>query len=140
MDEPLLTDEEQLPTDEIIFSHIGGARTYWEAVFGHVHDQHPELVSEWRYYKDGHRWLLKTVRKSKTIFWLSVVQGAFKITFYFGDKAEPAILASTLSHALKESFREGKRFGKVRAITVQVESRDDMDAVKALIEIKLSTK
>ena len=140
MDKPLLADKEQFPTEEIIFSHIGGSRIHWETIFGHIHNDYPEFVGEWRYYKDGKRWLLKTVKKSKTIFWLSVFQDSFKITFYFGDKAEPVILASSISDSLKESFQNGKRFGKIRAITVQVGNEDDVEDIKSLIEIKLSIK
>lgn len=140
MNEPLLADKEQFPTDEMIFSHIGASRIHWEALFGHVHSKYPEFVGEWRYYKDGKSWLLKTIKKSKTIFWLSVIRGSFKVTFYFGDKAEPVILASMLPASLKTSFQNGKRFGKIRAITVQVENGDDVDNVKSLIEIKLRAR
>jgi len=89
MDKPLLADKEQFPTEEIIFSHIDESRIHWETIFGHIHINYPEFIGEWRYYYDGKSWLLKTTKKSKTIFWLSVVQDSFKITFYFGDKAEP---------------------------------------------------
>jgi hypothetical protein len=140
MDKPLLADKEQFPTEKIIFSHIGESRIHWETIFGHIHINYPEFIGEWRYYNDGKRWLLKTTKKSKTIFWLSVVQDSFKITFYFGDKAEPVILASTISGSLKNSFQNGKRFGKIRAITVQVENGDDVENVKSLIEIKLKIK
>jgi len=138
MDKPILTDKEQFPTEEIIFSHIGESRIHWETIFEHIHDNYPEFLAEWRYYSDGKSWLLKTTKMSKTIFWLSVVQNSFKITFYFGDKAEPVILASTISGSLKGSFQNGKRFGKIRAITVQVENGDDVENVKSLIEIKLN--
>jgi hypothetical protein len=140
MDKPLLADKEQFPTEEIIFSHIGESRIHWETIFEYIHINYPEFIGEWRYYNDGKSWLMKMTRKSKTIFWLSVVQDSFKITFYFGDKAEPVILASSISGSLKESFQNGKRFGKIRAITVQVENEDDVENVKSLIEIKLNIK
>jgi hypothetical protein len=140
MEKPILADKEQFPTEEIIFSHIGESRIHWETIFGHIHANYPEFVSEWRYYNDGKSWLLKTTRKSKTIFWLSVRQDSFQITFYFGDKAEPVILASSISDSLKDAFQNGKRFGKIRAITVQVENGDDGEDVKSLIEIKLNMK
>jgi hypothetical protein len=140
MNQPLLADSAQFPTEEIVFSHIGASRSHWEALFGHIRSDYPEFVGEWKYYKDGKSWLWKTVRKSKTIFWLSVIRDSFTVTFYFGDKAEPLILASTLPASLKDSFQNGKRFGKIRGITVQVENGDDVDNVRSLIEIKLSMK
>ena len=140
MDKPILNDSDQFPTDELIFSHIGTYKTYWETIFHDIENSYPELKSEWRYYNDGKNWLLKTVRKTKTIFWLAVFQESFRITFYFGDKAEPAIMASPIPRSLKESFEHGKRFGKIRAITIQVNSETDVENIKSLIELKLSVK
>lgn len=140
MDQLLLADKDHAPTEEIIFSHIGDSRRYWETIFGHIHKAHPSFQSEWRFYNDGKRWLLKTTRKSKTIFWLSVVPESFNVTFYFGDKAEPAILESAVSGSRKDAFQNGRRFGKVRAINVEVKNEDDVKDIQSLIEIKLSIK
>lgn len=140
MEKPILTDKEQFPTEEIIFSYIGKSRIHWEAIFGYIHTNYPEIISEWRYYNDGKSWLLKSTKKLKTIFWLSVLQDSFRITFYFGDKAEPVILAGTISASLKDSFQNGKKYGKIRAITVRVENEEDVENVKSLIEIKLKIK
>ena len=140
MEEHALTDKDQYPTEEVIFSHIGKTRVLWESLFADTHKNYPEFDEQWRYYKDGNSWLFKMTRKSKTIFWLSVIKGAFRITFYFGDKAEPAILESTISDNLKEQFRTGKRYNKIRGITISVHGEEDIENIKSLIKIKMSTK
>ncbi len=140
METPILTDENQFPSESIIFSHIGPSKNLWESIFGHIHTNHPDFIEEWRYYKDGKSWLLKVTKKSKTIFWLTIIKNSFRITFYFGDKAEPAIRESALSDDLKNSFLNGKRFGKIRGITVKINSNSDVTSVKTLILIKLSIK
>ena len=78
--------------------------------------------------------------KSKTIFWLSVIKGSFRITFYFTDKAENALFKSTLSDELKKQFKEGKRFGKIRGITILFKNKKDIEDAKELINIKRSLK
>ncbi len=140
MEEKVLTDQNQVPTEEIIFSYIGKGRIYWESVFHHIHSSHPDFAEQWRYYNDGQSWLLKVTRKSKTIFWLSIYKGYFRITFYFGDKAEPAIMESSISDQIKEEFKNGKRYGKIRAITLIIDSKKVIEYVKTLITIKLSIK
>jgi hypothetical protein len=140
MEKPVLTDKNQFPTKEIIFSHIGNSKTFWNSIFDHIHSHHPDFEEQWRYYNDGKSWLLKVTKKSKTIFWLSVYSGLFKITFYFGDKAEPAIMESTISDKLKDHFKNGKRYNKIRGITIMLENKKDIEYIKALINIKLSTK
>lgn len=140
MEEKVLIDENQFPTEEIIFSHIGENKIFWNSLFEQIHTNYPDFSEQWRYYKDGKSWLFKLTKKSKTIFWLSVLKGLFKITFYFGDKAEPAILESTISDELKDQFVNGKRYGKIRGITLTITNDKDIEYVKSLIEIRLSIK
>ncbi len=140
MDKPLLDDQNQHPTEAIIFPLIGRSKAGWRVLFDHLGDAHPDFESTWRFYKDGGRWLLKTTRKSKTIFWLSVMPKHFVVTFYFGDKAEPAILDSALSDPLKDAFRNGKRYGKVRGLSIEVRKKSDVADILTLIGIRLRVR
>ncbi|MDD1749310.1 MAG: DUF3788 domain-containing protein, partial [Methanothrix sp.] len=126
--------------EEVIFSHIGKAKTLWQAFFKYLHAEHPDLNEEWRYYNDGKSWLMKVTQKSKTIFWLSVIKDAFRITFYFTDRAEPAINGSSISNKLKDQFRNGKRFGKIRGVTIALQDKNDIEDAKALLMVKLGLK
>ena len=140
MEDPVLTNKDQFPTDEVVFSHIGKSKLYWEKLFDYLRTNYPDFAEQWRYYKDGKSWLLKVLKKSKTIFWVSVINGSFRTTFYFGDKAETSILESSISNDLKDSFKNGKRYGKVRGITTEIKAETDLNNVHELIEVKLSQR
>ena len=140
MDQMVLTDKNRSPTEEIIYSYIGKSKTNWESIFKYIYSNYPEFTEQWRYYKDGKSWLMKVTRKSKTVFWLSVIEDGFRITFYFGDKAEELILESSLTDQLKEQFKNGKRFGKIHALTVLMNNKRNVEFVKELISIKLRIK
>ena len=140
MDAMVLTDPEVFPSEEVIFSHLGDAASLWRDFFDLLHREYPELVEEWRFYRDGNSWLMKVSRKKKTIFWLSVIEGAFRITCYFVDRAEEAILSSGLSGGLKEQFKTGKHSGKLRGLTVIFTSDADIADAMAMISIKLAQK
>ena len=101
---------------------------------------HPDFSEQWKYYNDGKSWLLRITKKRKTIFWLSIIHDSFRITFYFGDKVEPAIMESTISNTLKEQFKGGKRFGKIRGLTLQMDNKQNVEFAKELISIKLNMK
>ena len=137
MDQLLLTDKNQYPTEEIIFSHIGKTKKHWDSIFKYIHTEYPQFSELWKYYNDGKSWLLKVTKKSKTIFWLSISSNSFRITFYFGDKAESTIMESTISDTLKKQFKEGKRFGKIRGLTLLMNDKQNVEFVKELILIKL---
>lgn len=140
METPLLSDKNQYPTEEIIFSYIGKTRNLWISFFDYIHSNHPDFFEEWRYYNDGKSWLMKVTRKSKTIFWLSLIKNSFRITFYFTDRAEKTIAASGVSEELKEQFLNGKRYNKIRGLTLVFKTKKDIDFAAGLIGIKLSVK
>lgn len=137
MEPMVLTDPKQFPSEDVIFSHLGKNRTHWEALFAFVHTEHPDFDEHWRFYNDGKSWLLNVSRKKKTVFWLTVIDGTFKVTRYFTDKTTAAIEASALSDELKEQYRNGKFYGKLRAITVTFRKKRDVEDAKALIAIKV---
>ena len=140
MEPQILTDKNEFPTEEIIFSHIGKSKVLWQSVFEFIHTTYPDLSEEWRYYNDGKSWLLKVVKKSKTICWVSILKNSFRMTFYFTDKAEQLILDSSISDELKEQFSNGKRYNKIRGLTITFKYKKDVEYAKLLIAIKLSLK
>ena len=140
MDARVLNDPQLFPDDDVVFAHLGRRRALWDALFEFIRVEHPDCVARWRYYNDGKSWLMNVSRKKKTIFWLSVVSGTFRITAYFTDKATDAILASELSDGLKKQFTGGRSYGKLRGITITFTKKGDVKDAKALIALKVSQK
>ena len=134
---PILNDPDQYPTEEVIYSCIGKRKELWISFFNTLHEYHPDFSEEWRYYKDGKNWLMKVTRKSKTVFWLSVWKNAFKITFYFSDKAEQLINDGDIPDEMKEEFKNGKRYGKIRGLTIVFSKKKDIEYAETLIAIRL---
>ena len=73
------------------------------------------------------------------MFWLSVCRGCFQITYYLSDKAEDLIQQSDLPTDLKESFLNGKRYGKIRGVTIVFRKKSDIGNAESLIGIRLKT-
>ena len=140
MEQQVLADENLYPTEEVIYEHIGNSKILWESLFEYIHVNYPDLNTQWRYYNDGKSWLMKVTRKSKTIFWLSLVEDTFRTTFYFTDRAEDAIKNSPLPDALKDQFINGKHYNKIRGLTVTFANKEDVENAKYLIAHKLSIK
>ncbi|MFO7369389.1 MAG: DUF3788 family protein [Bacteroidales bacterium] len=135
--EPLvLTDNSVTPTDELVFSIIGKNRIHWQKLMNGIAEQFPDAKGEWNYYNDGKNWLFKMIRKKKTLFWIGVLSHTFRVTFYFGDKAEPLINESNLTAELKEEFRNGKHYGKIRGLSVKISKAQDVNNAFILAGIK----
>lgn len=136
----VLSDRSVTPTDDLIFSIIGNRKIQWKSIMDYMSDNYKDSSGSWNYYNDGKQWLFKMVLKKKTIFWLALMKDTFRVTFYFGDKAEPVILASEIPKSVKDDFTGGKHYGKIRAITMKMAEQSDVVTIKKLIDIKTKLK
>ena len=136
----MLSDKGIFPTDEYLTSIIGDKMYLWHLLMNFVKDTHPDSTGEWNYYNDGKRWLFKMIKKKKTIFWGGILDDTFRITFYFGDKAESLIQKSELPQSIIDSFGSAKKYGAIRPISIKVSDNSDLDNIKKLITIKLNIK
>ena len=139
-EKPVLGDKNIFPSDEFIQSIIGDKIIIWQKLIRYVKDNYRDITEEWRYYNDGRQWLFKMQQKKKTIFWASILKDTFRITFYFGNKAESVIEESTVPQKIKDDFRNAPRFGALRPITTIVNENQDLDNIIKLIDVKVKIK
>ena len=140
MEKPCLNDKNEYPDDEVLSHMLGRTKKSWDTFADFIRESYPAFSREWRYYTDGHNWLYKITKKKKTICWVSVYHHKFKTTFYFSDKAEELITASKLEKEHINQFLHGKRYGKIRGVTVEIKKLADLKATKTLIKIKEQMK
>lgn len=140
MGTPYFTDEKHRPTEKDIVSVLGRTAGAWRALFDQLHAEHPDIAAVWNYYADGKSWLLKATRKSKTVFWLSVEKGAFRVSFYFPTRLLDAVLASGLSKERQADVRSRAHPGKLFAVTIPFGARRGISDVLTLISLKSSLK
>lgn len=136
----VLSDKSVIPDDEYIFSLIGNNKVHWKRIMDHVAGNYKDTSGSWNYYNDGKQWLFKMVQKKKTIFWSGIMDNTFRITFYFGNKAEPIIENSDLPRNIRDEFKTAKRYGLIRPVTFLINSETDVDNVLKLIAIKSKMK
>lgn len=139
-EEILLTDKLIYPADDYIFSIIGDKKIFWLNIMNHMADNYKDSLGEWNFYNDGKRWLFKMIHKKKTIFWAAILTNTFRITFYFGNKAESIIDSSDLPQTIKDGFRTAKRYGLIRPVSFKIMNNTDVENVLKLVAIKHKLK
>jgi len=139
-DHVVLSDKNSKPDEVLMSSVIGDNMIYWREIMEHLQKNYPGASGDWNYYNDGKQWLYKMIWKKITLFWLVLVEGSFRVTFYFGDKAEEKIFSADIPQKVKDDFRTGKRYGKIRAITITIADKQDVQTVKTVAEIKAEMK
>ena len=140
MERPCLNDKNEYPDAPVLARHLGDATAAWDSFQSLVRAKSPVLTGQWRFYNDGKSWLFKLTKKKQTICWVSIWPGAFKTTFYFGDKAAPLITTSKLPQKYIAQYLTGQRFGKIRSITIVVKKLTHLNVTKTLIQIKEQLK
>ena len=137
---PLLTDKQTYPTDDLIFSIIGDNKIHWQSIMTYMSQNYKDSLGQWNFYNDGKRWLFKMVHKKKTVFWAGILTDAFRITFYLGNKAETIIENSELPEIIKEEFKTAKKYGLIRPVSFIIKDQTDVDNVLKMIDIKSKIK
>jgi hypothetical protein len=140
MEPIVLTDQFVTPNEDLVFSIIGEKRILWQKIMQHLHEDQTDITEVWRFYNDGKCWLFRAIKKNKTLFWIGVTDGTFRVSFWFGDKAEPLIAQSNLPEKIKNDFETAKRYNKIRGVSVTMTNTQDVEDVIQLIGIKLKLK
>ena len=140
MEKQVLCDPEIYPDAEVLKKALGDSYLAYNELMLAISDEKIDLVTEWRYYKDGHSWLCKVSYKKKTVFWLSVWNDFFKVGFYFTEKTRLGIFELDLDDSIKKAFNQSKNSGKLIPLVVDVSKKEQIKDVLQIIEYKKSLK
>lgn len=139
MEPIILTDPEITPDNDLVFSIIGDNSVHWKKIMNYLQENHKYISEVWKFYNDGKSWLFRTMRKKDTIFWVAVIEGTFRVSFFFSSKAESLIENSDLPEQVKDDYRNTMQ-SKFRGLTVKITCPQDTDIVIRLIDLKLKMK
>jgi len=134
---PPLSDPAVFPSEEVLADLLGDrCKGALDAFLEENRAAHPTFTSEWRYYNDGKRWLMKGQVKKNTVFWLSAGEKEFRATFYLNASADRDVMEGDFPEESKAGWKEatGK---KGRGLTISVKSKKDLPACRAAAALKL---
>lgn len=111
-----------------------------------------EIEVVWRYYTDGKAWLAKGNNRwigkrgglrEKTLFWLSMWEGYFKVTLYVPENERDDILNLDLEGELLDYIKSIVRMGetfRTLPITFDITSTEQLPSLFKLIDYRKSRK
>ncbi len=139
MNNLLLTDQEVIPTEEVLEMELGNIYPVFDEFIGAVQSDELKLIPNWRFYKDGKAWLCKITLKKKTVVWLSVWSDCFKLAFYFTDKSGGEIPGLPINDSIKEFYLNHKPIGRLKPLVVEVKEKAQLADINTLIKYKIGT-
>jgi hypothetical protein len=136
----LLKDPQTLPSPQVLADVLGSNHRTFEALEHCIKAPHLQIELEWRYYNDGKAWLCKAIKKKKTVFWLSVWDDCFKLTFYFTEKHLQGIAQLPIDESIKDAFAANNPIGKLLPLTLEMATEKQLADALKIIEFKASLK
>ena len=139
MSSSIFTDKSAEPDADTLAETLGITSVYREALSEQLEAEYGPLVEEWKYYGQKSGWLLKTLRKKRNLFFLIPLKDYFRVVFVFGDKAVSAVEQSDLPGEIVETLKNAHKYAEGRGLSIDIKSLEDLEHVKKLVEIKVSS-
>jgi len=147
--EQLLRNPDIKPSSDVIAKALGESNNAYIKFINELinHDIH----LEWRYYNDGKAWLAKGLFKwtgvrggqnEKTVFWLSIWNGFFKVTIYVPEKTRADVLRLPLDNEVKLMIEASQEMGKLKYFPIVFDLCSDemFEAVFLLADFRKCVK
>ncbi|MCL2039883.1 MAG: DUF3788 domain-containing protein [Bacteroidetes bacterium] len=133
---PLLNEPEIEPTDEVLKPILKESYIAFEKLSEILTNKY-SIIMDWKYYKDSKAWLCKVAYKKKTIFWLSIWEGYFKISFFFLERHLEGI---TKLGTNENSFELAKEWGKMIPLIFNIYTEEQFSDLLKIVEYKKGLK
>jgi hypothetical protein len=137
MPSSVFTDNTAIPTESQLARALGAAAPVWSELRSSLERKYGPLTDEWKFYSQKSGWIRKTLLRKRNLFFLTPLDGFFQLSFVFGDRAVAAVEASELANGIKEELRNARKNPEGRGLAVEVRAREDLVAVKTLVDIKI---
>lgn len=133
-----LDDKSRMPDDGMLAEVLGKSKELWDAILSHLAEQFPGVQNEWGFAGAKYGWSLRPKHKKRTILYLTPGQGCFLVSFALGERAVAAAEESSLPESILAAIRGARQYAEGRGVRVEVKRRTDVEAIKTLVEIKMT--
>ncbi|MEK7995872.1 MAG: DUF3788 domain-containing protein [Planctomycetota bacterium] len=131
-------DKAAKPDDQMLAKVLGKPYRLWQEIKRHLKTEYGELTEEWKFYGQKSGWILKTMRKKRNLFFFIPLDGSFRVSFVFGDKAVAAVEQSGLPQGLVTGLKNARKYAEGRGLQIDVKNSADVEHIKKLAEIKVN--
>ena len=148
-EQQLLRNPDIQPTNDVVAKALGEASNTYMKFINELASR--DIQIEWRYYNDGKAWLAKGLFKrigvrgglnETTIFWLSIWDGFFKVTFYIPEKARFDVLSLPIDDEIKSLIANSKQMGKLKffPLVFNLCTDEKLEMIYSLTDFKKSSQ
>jgi len=142
----LLCNPDIKPTNGLIAEGLGEAYLAYAKFIKELEEHFAISLMDWRFYNDGKAWLskgeykwitLRGANKVKPIFWLSIWEGFFKVSFFFSASLQNELMNLSIGQKTKDIIKQAKAMGKTMRfipVVLDVTNEKQLGDVYAIAE------
>ena len=131
-------DKATKPDDKMLAMALGKSSRLWLQIKKNLKAEYGELIEDWKFYNSKSGWILKTLRKKRNLFFFIPLDGSFRVSFVFGDKAVAVVEKSDLPQKLVTTLKNARKYAEGRGLRIDIKGSADVGHVKKLVEIKVN--
>ena len=137
LEEYILLDKAQQPTDEDLERVLGRVKTHWDNLTAYAIKENPDAKPEWKFYTKKSGWTYVLRGKRRNVFYLAPLQKCFRVGFLFAEKTVVAAEQADLPEAVLEIIRNGPQYPEGRGVRLIVSKAVDVKNAKKLLKIRM---
>lgn len=133
----VFTDKSRRPNDQDLASVLGRSKTHWDGIKEYLSDRYQPLTSNWNFPGAKYGWSHRLIHKKRTVLYMIPNLKCFDVAFVLGERAAQTALASDVPRSTKDLIRGAKKYVEGRGIRFPIRTKQDVETVKRLAEIKM---
>jgi hypothetical protein len=132
-----LTDKSREPAPADVAAVLGRAAAHWKRLVAEIQDDHGPLEELWNHGGPKIGWSLRLRDKKRVVAYCIPCERHFLVGVVLGEKAVAAARASKLPKDVLAAIEEAPTYAEGRGLRVPVRVGADVDAVLALVSLKV---
>ena len=130
-------DKAAVPDDGMVSAVLGDAASVWNELRAHVEKNYPNITGEWKHYGKAAGWTYKLISKKRNLLFFVPQTDCFRMRIILGEKGCACVENDgELPDEIRQAFRDATPYAEGRSIDIDIDRREQLEAVKRLLKIK----
>jgi hypothetical protein len=131
-------DKTAEPAENELAAALGPAGKLWHELRLRIASEFAPLTEEWVFSGKNYGWSLRLKQKKRAVLYMKPLEGHFRVSFAFGEKAVKAAHQSGLPASVLKLIDNGPKYPEGWGVRMEVRGEKDVRTAVKLAGIKMA--
>jgi len=132
-----LGEQKMYPSEEVLTNLLGSVYGVWKELETELAQDEFALTFFWTYNQKSKFWMCTVSREKKSLIWITLWEGFFKVQLYFTEKQLDNTVELDISEQGKEYLRSSKLVGKLYPVFIEIDRQEKLADLLKIVKMKL---